>query len=141
MADVALEGDEAMSVQALHGSGAIARRSARAPAASRRLAWISVILGCMSLDLVALALFSAILPSPRWYADLLLLYGPTTVVTAAMLALGGPLALAGLLCAGATVRRGRVPLATLLGVALCSVSIAIPLCFAVFVVTYLHGLL
>ena len=130
-----------MAVHALRGSGAIARRPARVSAASRRLAWISVILGCMSLDLVALAVFSAILPMPSWYANLLLLYGPTSVATVAMLALGGPLALAGLLCAGATARRGRVPFATLLGVALCSISIAIPLCFAVFVGAYLRGLL
>jgi hypothetical protein len=95
----------------------------------------------MSIDLEALALLSAVMPSPHWYADLLLLYGPTTVVTVAMLALGAPLALVGLLCAGASARRGQAPLATLLGVAICSISVAIPLCYAVFVATYLRGLL
>lgn len=131
-----------MSMTALDARNAyIPRRPRRAhvPASSRRLAWISVILGLMSIDLEALALFSP-LAQLRWYSDLLLAYGPGTVVTVAMLALGGPLALIGLLCASATVRRGRVPFATLLGVAICSVSIAIPLCYAVFVVTFLRGL-
>ena len=128
-----------MSLTAL-GSGAYAAQRPRAPAASRRLAWISVILGLISIDLEALALFSPMAPL-RWYADLLLQYGPPTVITVAMLALGAPFALAGLFCASATLRRGRVPLATLLGVAICSVSIAIPLCYATFVAAFLRGLL
>ncbi|HZC06583.1 MAG TPA: hypothetical protein VE338_13190 [Ktedonobacterales bacterium] len=130
-----------MSVSALRGGRAIARRPARPPAASRRLAWISVILGLMSIDLEALALLSRVIPTPfAWYANLLLLYGPTAVVTVAMLALGAPLALAGLGCAAATVRRGRVPFTMPLGVALCSMSLAVPLCYAIFVVMYLRGL-
>lgn len=128
-----------MSVTAL--GGVRSRRPVRVPAASRRLAWISVVLGLISVDLEALGMFSAIAPPVRWYADLLLLYGPATVVTIAMLALGGPLALAGMLCASATVRRGRVPFATLLGVAICSISLAIPLCYAIFFYTFLRGLL
>lgn len=132
-----------MSVIILGGSGAQrVARPVRAPASSRRLAWISVVLGLMSLDLEALALLSAIVPAPtRWYADLLLTYGPTTVVTVAMLLLGAPLAVAGLICASATVRRGRVPFSMLVGVAICSVSLAIPICYALFVATYLRGLL
>ncbi len=136
-----------MSVTALRG-GAIPRRPTRPlrplrpPAASRRLGWISVILGLMSIDLEALALLSGFVPSPFvWYANLLLLYGPATVVTVAMLALGGPLALIGLACASATVRRGRVPFTMPLGVALCAMSLAIPLCYTVFVMTYMRGLI
>lgn len=128
-----------MALTALGGSGAYAAPPPlRAPA--WRLAWISVILGLISIDVDALALLSPMAPS-RWYADLLLLYGPTTVVTVAMLAIGGPLALAGLICASATVRRRRVSFATLLGVAICTFSLAVPLCYAVFVVTFLRGLL
>jgi hypothetical protein len=133
-----------MSMAALDRSGAsgFVRRVSRAPAIARRLAWISVILGVMSLDLEALATLSAVVPSPsRWYAELLLRYGPSTVVVAAMLMLGGPLAIAGLAYACATVRRGRASYALLLGVAICSVSLAIPLSYALFVGAYLRGLL
>ncbi len=133
-----------MSTTALGRSGAFAARpraSARPPASSRRLAWISVVLGLISLDVEALALLAPIAPPFHWYAELLLLYGPATVATVAMFALGAPLAVAGIVCAGATVRRGRVPFATLLGVAICAVSLAAPLCYAVFVVTFLRGLL
>lgn len=133
-----------MSMTALDRSGAsgFVRRVSRAPAIARRLAWISVILGAMSLDLEALATLSAVVPSPsRWYAELLLRYGPSTVVVAAMLMLGGPLAIAGLTYACATVRRGRASYALLLGVAICSVSLAIPLSYALFVGAYLRGLL
>jgi len=99
------------------------------------------VLGLISLDLQALALLAPIAPPTRGYADLLLLYGPPTVATVAMFALGAPLAVAGMACAGATVRRGRVPFTTLLGVAICAVSLAAPLCYAVFVFTFLRGLL
>lgn len=128
-----------MSTTALGSSGVYAeRRPVRAPA--WRLAWISVILGLISLDVDALAFLSPMAPS-RWYADLLLQYGPATVVTVAMLAVGGPLALIGLFCASATVRRQRASFATLLGVAICTFSLAVPLCYAVFVLTFLRGLL
>lgn len=132
-----------MSMTARSASGAFPARRPRVPASSRRLAWISVILGLISLDLDALALLSPVAPiaQMRWYADLLLSYGPTAVVTMAMLALGVPLALIGLFCAGATARRGRIPLATLLGVALCSIGVAVPLCYAAFVYTFLRGLI
>jgi hypothetical protein len=124
-----------------HRSGAsTVTRTARVPAAARRLAWISVILGLISLDLDALTLLSPLAPL-RWYIDLLLLYGSATVVTLAMLALGGPLALLGLLVAGNTLRRGRAPFATLLGIALCSISLAMPLAYAVFLYTFFRGLL
>lgn len=125
----------------LRRSGApTATRTARVSAASRRLAWISVILGLISLDLDALALLSPLVPL-HWYTDLVLLYGSATVVTLAMLALGGPLALLGMLVAGATLRRGRAPLATLLGVSLCAMSLAMPLAYAVFLYTFFRGLL
>ena len=133
-----------MSMTALNGSGAsgLVRRVSRTPAVVRRLTWISVILGVMSLDVEALAALSAVVPSPsRWYAELLLLYGPSTVVIAAMLMLGGPLAITGLAYTCAAVRRGRASYAMLLGVALCSVSLAIPLSYALFVGAYLRGLL
>lgn len=133
-----------MSLTALNGSGAsgLARRASRTPAVARRLAWISVTLGMMSLDLVALAALSAVVPSPsHWYAELLLRYGPSTVVVAAMLLLGGPLAIAGLACACATVHRARASYAALLGVALSAISLAIPLSYALFVGAYLRGLL
>ena len=133
-----------MSLTALNGSGAsgLVRRVSQTSAVARRLAWISVILGVMSLDLEALAALSVVVPSPsRWYAELLLRYGPSTVVIAAMLLLGGPLAIAGLACACATVRRARASYAALLGVALCAVSLAIPLSYALFVGAYLRGLL
>jgi hypothetical protein len=111
-------------------------------AVSRRLAWMSVILGAMSLDLEALAALSGVVPSPfQWYAELLLRYGSATVVMGAMLALGWPLAITGLACASAIVRRGHASYAMLMGVAVCSVSLAIPLIYALFVATYLRGLL
>ncbi len=130
-----------MSVSALGRSGVLGGRPARVSAASRRLAWISVTLGLISLDVEALALLAAVTPLLRWYTDLLLLYGPATVVTVTMLALGGPFAVAGLVCASAAARRGRTPLATLLGVAICAMSLAIPLAYALFILTYLRGLL
>jgi len=129
-----------MSTTLRRSGAATVPRTVRVSPAARRLAWISVILGLISLDLDALALLSPLVPL-RWYVDLVLLYGPATVVTVAMLALGGPLALLGLLVAGATLRRGRVPFATLLGVALCSVSLALPLAYAVFLYTFFRGLL
>ena len=137
-----------MSMTAMGRSGAFVaqpRGVARPPASSRRLAWISVVLGLISLDLEALAVLAPLLVAYvaplRWYADLALRYGPATTATVAMCALGAPLAVAGMLCAGATVRRGRVPFATLLGVAICAVSLAAPVCYAIFVLTFLRGLL
>ena len=129
-----------MSISVQH-SGARARpRTARVSPVARRLAWISVTLGLISLDLEALALLMPHGPL-RWYSDLTLLYGEATVVTLAMLALGGPLALLGLFVAGAALRQGRAPLTTLLGAALCSVSLAMPLAYAVFLYTFFRGLL
>ncbi|HEX2349628.1 MAG TPA: hypothetical protein VHI51_14445 [Ktedonobacterales bacterium] len=131
---------------ALDGDGLSKRARSRyvshVTAVSRRLAWMSVILGAMSLDLEALAALSAVVPSPfRWYAELLQRYGSATVVVAAMFALGWPLAITGLACASAIVRRGRATYAMLLGVAVCSISVAIPLVYALFVATYVRGLL
>ncbi|HEX8728367.1 MAG TPA: hypothetical protein VF739_07090 [Ktedonobacterales bacterium] len=135
-----------MWISALDGSGVSQRARSRyvshVTAVSRRLAWMSVILGAMSLDLEALAALSGVVPSPfQWYAELLLRFGSATVIVVAMLALGGPLAISGLACASAIVRRGRASYAMLLGVAICSISIAIPLIYALFVATYLRGLL
>ena len=55
-----------MSLTALNGSGAsgLVRRVSQTSAVARRLAWISVILGVMSLDLEALAALSAVVPWP-----------------------------------------------------------------------------
>lgn len=108
---------------------------------SRRLAWISIILSFISFDLNGLALFSVIQPPTRWYADLLLIYGPTNVLPAAMLALGGPLALLGLCTAGATVRRKRVSFAALVGFALNAISLAVPILFATAFYVFARGLL
>lgn len=109
---------------------------------ARRLGWISVILGVISMDVDALALFSGVIPLTRWYADLMLTFGPVTVVTGAMLLCGGPLALAGLGCASATLRRSEgAPASALLGVATSTLALAIPLCYALFVALYLRGLM
>lgn len=116
-------------------------RYARVPDASLRLARVSVILGFVSLDLDGLTLFSVMVPPSHWFSELLITYGPITVLPIGMLALGGPLALIGLRCAGATLPRGRVPYTALVGVALCSISLAAPVLFAATVFLYMRGLL
>lgn len=118
----------------------LSRRHAHVEASSR-LGWISLTLGLISLDLDALALLGGIVPLARWYSDWLLAVGPAPGVVMAMLVMGGPVALLGLICAAAIVLRSRASLSAFFGVIFSVLALAIPLCYALFIFTYLGGLL
>jgi hypothetical protein len=108
---------------------------------STRLGWVGLTLGLISLNLEALAFLGALFPLLGWYTQAQLQYGPALVTFVAMLALGGPPALAGVICAGARHTPGWRGAPAVAGVALCALALAIPISYAAFVVMYLSGLI
>ncbi len=107
-----------------------------------RLDWVGLTLGLIALDLEALVFLAALYPIAEWFSQALLLYNPSLVTTVAMLAMGGPPALAGLVCAG-TARQaaGWRAVPAVVGIALCALGLAIPISYAAFAVMYLRGLI
>ncbi len=131
-----------MSSLALRRSRRYARMTlARGRRESSRLGWIGLILGLIGLDLEALVFLAALYPFAPWFSQAQILYNPAVVTTAAMLALGGPLALVGLVCAGARRPQGWRGAPAVVGIMVCSLGLAIPISYAAFAAMYLRGLI
>jgi hypothetical protein len=108
---------------------------------SSRLGWIGLALGLISLDLEALVFLATLYPIVGWFSQLQIQYNPALVTTFAMLTLGGPPALVGLMCAGARRLSGWRRAPAVVGIAACSLALAIPISYAAFAVMYLRGLI
>lgn len=106
-----------------------------------RMGWIGLTLGLMSLNLETLAFLGALYPLLDWYTQEQLRNGPALVTFVAMLAVGGPPAIAGLICAGACGASGWRGAPGVAGIALSALGLAIPLSYAAFTVMYLRGLI
>lgn len=106
-----------------------------------RLGWIGLALGLVSLDLETLAFLGALYPLLDWYTHVQLEYGPALVTFLAMLALGGPFALAGVICSAARNVLGGRATPAIIGLMLSALSLAIPISYGAFVMMYLRGLI
>jgi hypothetical protein len=116
-------------------------RSHGARGSTSRLGWMGLTFGLISLDLEALVFLAALYPVVGWFEDALLRNNPALVITITMLALGGPPAIAGLLCATARRPSGWRGAPAVAGVALCALGLAIPISYAAFALMYLRGLI
>jgi cation transport ATPase len=113
----------------------------RQRAASSRLGWMALSLGLIALDLEALAFLAALYPLLDPVAQALVQYNPAVVTTVAMLALGWPPALAGLVCAGMRRPAGIAGMPAVAALAACALGLAIPVSYAAFALMYLRGLI
>ena len=109
--------------------------------ASSRLGWMGLALGLIALDLEALAFLAALYPLLDLVSQALVQYNPAVVTTVAMLALGWPPALAGLVCAGMRRPAGMRGMPAVAGLAACALGLAIPVSYAGFALMYLRGLI
>ncbi len=111
------------------------------PGPASRLGWMGLTLGLISMNLEALVFLAALFPVVGWFSQALILYNPSQVTTLAMLALGGPPAILGLVCSGARRPSGWRGAPAVAGIAVCSLGLAIPISYAAFAAMYLRGLI
>ncbi|HEU0025761.1 MAG TPA: hypothetical protein VFQ25_01475 [Ktedonobacterales bacterium] len=115
--------------------------SRRRRGSSSRLGWMGLSLGLIALDLEALAFLAALYSLLEPVSQALVQYNPAVVITIAMLALGWPPAIAGLVCAGMRRPTGLRGIPAFAGVVACALGLAVPVSYAAFALMYLRGLI